>query len=74
MGRRKDLKRRQGNAAGIARNRQREAPAANGGSSAAAAAVDPATDKECPRCGAKPGEVCVTPSGNPAAKTHAARG
>jgi len=72
MGRRKDLKRRQGNRAGIARNRLREAQATNGGG--ATAAVDPATDKECPRCGAKPGEVCVTPSGNPAAKTHAARG
>jgi hypothetical protein len=74
MGRRKDLKRRQGNRAGTARNRQREAQAGSAGSGGATAAVDPATDKECPRCGAKPGEVCVTPSGNPAAKTHAARG
>ncbi len=71
MGRRKDIKRRTGNAAGIARNRQREAQLASGGG---AAAVDSATDNECPRCGAKPGEVCVTPNGNPAAKTHAARG
>lgn len=74
MGRRKDLKRRQGNAAGIARNRQRAAAANGGGSGGATAAVDPATENECSRCGAKPGEVCVTPSGNPAAKTHAARG
>jgi hypothetical protein len=72
MGRRKDLKRRQGNAAGIARNRQRVAPASNGGG--ATAAVDPAMDNSCSKCGAKPGEICVTPSGNPAAKTHAARG
>ncbi len=72
MGRRKDLKRRQGNAAGRLRNRQREAQGSNGGG--ATAAADPATENECPRCGAKPGEVCVTPSGNPAAKTHAARG
>lgn len=69
MGRRKDLKRRQGNAAGTVRNRQREAPAASGGT----AAVDPASDNECPKCGAKPGEACVTPSGNPT-KTHKARG
>ena len=69
MGRRKDLKRRQGNAAGIARNRQRQAAASNG-----TAAVDVATEAECPRCGAAPGEVCKTPAGKPAAKTHAARG
>lgn len=74
MGRRKDLKRRTGNAAGIARNRQREAQTAGGGSGGATAAVDPAMVNECSKCGAKPGEVCVTPSGNPAAKTHAARG
>jgi hypothetical protein len=72
MGRRKDLKRRQSNAAGTMRNRQREAQAASGGG--ATAAVDPAMENECSRCGAKPGEVCVTPSGNPASKTHAARG
>ena len=75
MGRRKDLKRRQGNRAGTVRNRQREAAAPSedsGGPSVAA--VDPATVNECPKCGAKPGEVCLTPSGNPAAKTHAARG
>jgi len=72
MGRRKDLKRRQGNRAGTARNRRREAQAAGGGDTTAA--VDPAMENECSKCGAKPGEVCVTPSGNPAAKTHAARG
>ena len=72
MGRRKDLKRRQGNRAGTARNRQREAAASGGGGDTAA--VDPAMENECSKCGAKPGEVCVTPSGNPAAKTHAARG
>ena len=71
MGRRKDLKRRQGNRAGTERNRQREAA---GDQTAGVGAVDVATENECPRCGAKPGEVCVTPSGNPAAKTHAARG
>lgn len=71
MGRRKDLKRRQSNAAGSVRNRQREAPASGGGETAAA---DPAMENECSKCGAKPGEVCVTPSGNPASKTHAARG
>lgn len=69
MGRRKDLKRRQGNRAGIARNRQREVQATGGGT----AAVDPASENECPKCGAKPGEACVTPSGNPT-KTHKARG
>lgn len=73
MGRRKDLKRRQGNAAGRARNRQREALAASGDSTAGVGAVDPATENECPKCGAKPGEVCRTPSGKPAAKTHTAR-
>ncbi len=74
MGRRKDHKRRTGNAAGIARNRQREALAASGGSGGGTAALDPATENECPKCGALPGEVCLTPNGNPAAKTHAARG
>lgn len=74
MGRRKDLKRRQGNAPGRLRNRLREAQPTNGGSGGGTAAVDPATENECPRCGAKPGEVCLTPSGNPAAKTHSARG
>ena len=28
---------------------------------------------ECPTCGAPAGEECTTPSGNIAAKTHAAR-
>lgn len=74
MGRRKDLKRRQGNRAGTARNRQREAQTGSGDSGGATAAVDPAMENECSKCGAKPGEVCVTPSGNPAAKTHSARG
>ncbi len=66
MGRRKDLKRRQANTAGRARNRRREAQPTT-------AAADPATENECPKCGAKPGEACVTPSGNPT-KTHKARG
>ncbi len=74
MGRNRDYKARRSNAAGMARNRQREALAASGGSGGGAAAVDPATENECPRCGAQPGEVCITPSGNPAAKTHTARG
>lgn len=74
MGRRKDLKRRQGNAAGRLRNIQREASVASGESGDDTAAVDPATENECPKCGALPGEVCVTPVGNPAAKTHTARG
>jgi len=74
MGRRKDLKRRQGNAAGTERNRLREAQAAGGGTAAAdPAAADPADENECPKCGAKAGEACVTPSGNPT-KTHKARG
>jgi hypothetical protein len=69
MGRRKDLKRRQGNAAGTARNRRREAQP----TSAATEAADPADENECPKCGAKAGEACVTPTGNPT-KTHKARG
>jgi hypothetical protein len=75
MGRRKDLKQRQANAAGRARNRAREAAAASGDSGGPRiAAVDPATENECPKCGALPGEACKTPSGKLAAKTHAARG
>lgn len=69
MGRRKDLKRRQGNRAGMARNRRREAQPTGGGT----AAADPADGNDCPKCGAKPGEACVTPTGNPT-KTHKARG
>lgn len=64
MGRNKDHKARRSNAVGIARNRQRD--------TATKAAID-ATENECPKCGAKPGEVCVTPSGKPAAKTHVDR-
>jgi len=69
MGRRKNLKQRQANAAGRARNRAREAaaPAEDSGGG-----TDPEMENECPKCGAQPGHPCVTPSGNPT-RTHKAR-
>lgn len=73
MGRRRNLKQRMANRAGVARNRQREAAAPTEDSGDGPAPTDPAMENDCPKCGAKPGETCVTPSGNPT-KTHKARG
>lgn len=70
MGRRRNLKQRQANRAGVARNRQREAAAPTEDSGGG---TDPEMENECPKCGALPGHPCTTPSGNPT-RTHKARG
>jgi len=73
MGRRKNLKQRQANAAGRARNRAREAAAPAAPAEESGGGTDPEMENECPKCGALPGHPCVTPSGNPT-RTHKARG
>lgn len=68
MGRNRDQKVRRKNAAGIARNRQREQQANDPGAEPADALA-----KDCPKCGVISGYPCETPSGKKAQKTHAAR-
>lgn len=73
MGRNKDQKVNRKNAAGRARNRALAQQANDPGTTENETTPDDGLHKECPKCIAAAGEACKTPSGKPAAKTHAAR-